>query len=174
MGEKWRFSFNYDKTVYMCWGEDDSPHIAITFGNELILPEKESRHMGVTLTSDKRSVPAICQKRIGKGKYPILAALGLGSTNVRTSPNTLSKIYWGVSIPKMLYGLEVTPIDDQCIEMLEDSHRENAIMIQGLPKTTPKPAPTMMMGWQSIESVIQCVPQYFCIFNRRFEAVPVG
>ena len=162
-GRKWRFTFNYDKTVYMCWGEDKHPEIQIQFGNETLIPEKESRHMGVTLYTDKKLVPQICQKRIGKGKYPLLAGLGLGGTHVRTSPSTMSKIYWGVSIPKMLYGLEVTPIDDKCIEMLEESHRQNAMLIQNLPSRTAKPAPVMMMGWQSIEAVIAYMKIMFMI-----------
>ena len=152
--KKWRFSYNYDKTVYLCWGEDDHPEIMIKFGNETLLPEIESRHMGVTLITDQKLAPEICQRRAGKGRYPILAGLGIGGDNVRTSPSTLSKIYWAVSIPKMLYGLEVTPINDTCIKKLEDSHRENARLIQNLPTRTPIPAPVMMMGWQSIEAVI--------------------
>ena len=162
-GRKWRFSFNYDKTVYMCWGKDNHPEIEIRFGDEVIQPEAESRHMGITLITDKKLGPQICQRRVGKGKYPLLAGLGLGGTHVRTSPNTLSKIYWGVSIPKMLFGLEVTPIDDACIEMLEDSHRDNARLVQNLPIRTPKPAPVMMMGWQSIEAVIAYMKIMFLI-----------
>ena len=66
-------------------------------------------------------------------------------------------------MPKMLYGLDVTPIDESSIEMLENSHRDNARLIQNLPDRTPKPAPVMMMGWQSIKSVIAYMKIMFLI-----------
>ena len=162
-GRKWRYSFNTDKTIFLCWGDDPHPHIPVTFDNEVLHPKKEGKHMGVTLTTDKKLIPEIYQKRIGKGKYPILAGLGLGGSQVRTSPNTLSKIYWAVSIPKMLYGLEVTPIDESSIDLLENSHRDNARLIQNLPDRTPKPAPVMMIGWQSIGAVIAYMKIMFLI-----------
>ena len=85
-----------DKTVYMCWGIDHYPEIQVTFGEQELTPECEAKHMGVTLISDKTKAVEVCQKRIGKAKYPLLAALGIGGTAVRTSPNSMSKIYWGV------------------------------------------------------------------------------
>ena len=162
-GRKWRYSYNTDKTVYMCWGTDLYPHIQIKFGDEILEPEKESKHMGVNLTTDKKLIPTICQKRIGKGKFALLSGLGLGGTSVRTSPSTMSKIYWGVVIPKMLFGIEVTPTNDACIEMLEDNHRYNARLIQNLPTRTPKPAPVTILGWQSIKAYIAYVKIMFLI-----------
>ena len=162
-GKKWRYSYNTDKTVYMCWGNDLYPHIQITFEDEILKPEKESKHMGVTLTTEKKSVPSICQKRIGKGKFALLSGFGLGGSSVRTSPNTMSKIYWGVAIPKMLFGIEVTPTDETCLEMLEDNHRYNARLIQNLPTRTPKPASVMLLGWKSLKAYIAYMKITFLI-----------
>ena len=110
--------YNFDKTIYMCWGEDACPNIPVVFGNQVLEAKEECKHMGVTLTSDRRKTIEICQKRIGSGKYALLSGLGLGGTGARTSPNTLSKIYWGIVVPKMLYGIETTPTDDASMKIL--------------------------------------------------------
>ena len=116
-------------------------------------------HMGVTLISDKKKAVEVCQKRIGKGKYPLLAALGLGGNGIRTSPSSMSKIYWGVTIPKMLYGIEATPMEEPLIELLEENHRQNALLVQNLPTRTPKPAGTSLLGWQSLNEVVHRIPE---------------
>ena len=160
---KWRYSYGIDKTIYMCWGEDSSPDIPIVFGNQVLEPKDECKHMGVTLTTDRRKTIEICQKRIGSGKYALLSGLGLGGAGVRTSPNTLSKIYWGVVVPKMLYGIETTPTDEATLDLLEDNHRQNALMIQNLPTRTPKPAVTALLGWQSLRSFIAYLKVMFLL-----------
>ena len=78
--------------------------------------------MGVTLTSDRRVMEDIWQERIGKGRQIIFSGLGIGGKNVTTSPNTMSKLYWAISVPKMIYGVETTPISDSCMALLEDAH----------------------------------------------------
>ena len=101
---KWRYNYNTDKTVYITWGKDEYPHIEVVFGDEVLTPKTECKHMGVTLTSDKKKRQEVCQKRIGSGKYALFAGLGLGGPNVCTSPTTMSKIYCSVVVPKMLYS----------------------------------------------------------------------
>ena len=162
-GKKWRYAYNMDKTVHMVWGTDHYPHIDITFGEKVLLPEDEAKHMGVTLISDKKKAIEVCQKRIGKGKYSLLAALGLGGSDVRTSPTAMSKIYWGVTIPKMLYGIEATPMEESLIQLLEENHRENALLIQNLPTRTPKPASASLLGWQSLKSFIAYLKVMFMV-----------
>ena len=154
---KWRFSYNMTKTLYLRWGKDNSPHIMITFGGNELKPKTEGKHMGVIQMKE------VCAKRIGKGKQALYAGLGLGSRSVRTSPNTLSRVYWSISIPKMLYGVEVTPLSDEDVSDLEQAHRQNAIMVQGLPTTVPKPAPLALLGWQTIESFIAYLKIMFMI-----------
>ena len=119
--------------------------------------------MGVTLTTNRRKTIEICQKRVGRGKYALLAGLGLGGTGARTSPNTLSKIYWGISVPKMLYGIETTPTDDASLNLLEDNHRLSALLIQNLPTLTPRPAATALLGWQSLRSFVAYLKVMFML-----------
>ena len=71
----------------------------------------------------------------------------------------MSKIYWGVTIPKMLYGIEATPMEEPLIELLEENHRQNALLVQNLPTRTPKPAGTSLLGWQSLNEVVHRIPE---------------
>ena len=162
-GHKWRYFYNIDKTVYFIWGEDEFPHIDVVFCGKKMEPSVKCRHMGVTLTADKKVTEEVCQERIGKGKQTIFSGLGIGSANVTTSPNTMSKLYWAIAIPKMIYGVETTPISDSCLEMLEDAHRHHANMIQNLPTRTPKPASLAVLGWQSIGSYVAYLKIMFMV-----------
>ena len=68
--------------------------------------------MGVTLCTDSRLQREKCSEKIGAGKAALSAARGLGSHNVPVTPCALSKLYWSVSVPKMRYGYEVTPVSN--------------------------------------------------------------
>ena len=162
-GRKWRYFYNIDKTVFFVWGEDEYPHIEVRFCGKQMERSIKCRHMGVTLTSDSKVKEEVLQERIGKGKQAIFSGLGIGSSNVTTSPNTMSKLYWAIAIPKMIYGVETTPISDACMNMLEDAHRHHANMIQNLPVRTPKPASLALLGWQSIGSYVAYLKIMFMV-----------
>ena len=80
--KKWRYMYNNDKTVFMVWGNDSSPHIPIVFNGDVLSPVDESKHMGVALISDDKKSDEVIQKRIGKGKQALYAGLGIGGSNV--------------------------------------------------------------------------------------------
>ena len=89
--KKWRYDYNIGKTVYMCWGTDEHPHIPIMFGNTVLEPKSECRHMGVTLTTERRKSEEICRKRIGGGKPALFAGLGLGGQNAECEDFTQNR-----------------------------------------------------------------------------------
>ena len=99
----------------------------------------------------------------GSAKSVIHAAKGLGSDNVPVPPGVLSKIYWAVAIPKMLYGFEVLPLEESSEIRLEDAHRQNAKYIQGLPRNIHKPAPLATLGWLSIHVYIAIMKIMFIV-----------
>jgi hypothetical protein len=84
----------------------------------------------------------------------LFAAKGLGSAKVPVPPQVLSKLYWSVAIPKMLYGIEATYVSKADLVILEASHRENARLIQDLPDNSPSAAPLATLGWISMGSYI--------------------
>ena len=160
---KWRYTYNKGKTIYMIWGKDEYPHIDVVFGGQILLPKSECKHMGITLTTADSNKKEICQTRIGKAKQVLFMGLGIGGLHVTTSPNTMSRLYWSIAVPKMVYGLETTPISESNIDLLENAHRQHANLIQGLRETTPKPASIALLGWQSIRSFIAYLKIMFMI-----------
>ena len=82
------------------------------------------------------------------------AANGLGSNYIPVTPKSLSNIYWSVAIPKMLYGLEVCPINENSIMILEDAHRNFSRFVQYVPQNTPNPANCATVGWITIDPII--------------------
>ena len=82
------------------------------------------------------------------------AARGLGSQQVPVTPAVLSKLYWLIAVPQMVYGFEVTPISKSRIRELDDAHRQNAKIVQGLPADISKPTPLSLLGWLTLESYI--------------------
>ena len=82
------------------------------------------------------------------------AARGIGSQLVPAPPNTLSKLYWSVALPRMAYGLEVVPVNKTTLFTMEHAHLRHAKQIQGLPANTHKPAALATLGWISISGYI--------------------
>ena len=90
------------------------------------------------------------ETRNGKVRSVLSSAQGLGDSLINVSPMAMSKIYWSVAIPKLTYGLDVTHVDDRCMEKLESIHRQNAKLVQSLPSNVHTPAPLATIGWISM------------------------
>ena len=120
---KWRYTFNTSKTVLMIWGKDRQSDISVTFGTELLQPSKSCTHMGVSLFTETKLENEFYKQKSGAAKGIIYSAKSLGNDNLSVPPKTLSRIYWSVAIPKMLYGLDITPVNDNCMIYLESAYR---------------------------------------------------
>ena len=119
--------------------------------------------MGVKLCCKERMVNDIYNEKIGAAKSVVYSAKSLGSAQVPVSPKALSNIYWSIAIPRMLYGLDVTAVNDKCICSLENSHRTFAKYIQNIPQNTPNPAPLATLGWLSISAYIAFIKIMFIV-----------
>ena len=151
---KWRYDFNYDKTVVLIWGKDTDPNLDCVMDGNVIVPKKSAKHMGVTLCTDKLSEKIAIEERIGKARGALMAARGMGSRSVRVPPAVLSKLYWSISMPKLVYGFDVTDIDNGNLTMLETSHRINSKIIQGVDMKVATPAPFACLGWLSLTAYV--------------------
>ena len=146
----WRYSFNLDKTNYLIWGKDNEPDVNVCFGGDVILPSDVCKHMGLNLCTKPNGVYDMLETRAGKVKTVLFSAQGLGDNSINVPPLTMSRIYWSVGVPKLTYGLDVTHVDDNCMEKLENIHRQNAKLVQSLPSNTHTPAPLATIGWISM------------------------
>ena len=123
-------------------------------GNTELSIVNKVKHMGIEICKDNSSRQMDTNKRIGKGQSVLNAARGMGSECLPLPPHVLSKIYWAVAIPRMLYGLEITYINEDCFRELEKSHRKNSKIVQNLPDNISNPAPLSSIGWISVKGYI--------------------
>ena len=151
---KWQFDFSVPKCVVMLWGKDSEPGVKLKLGPQQLEIVQSSKHMGITLCSDKKLEQRILNKRISAAQCIVLASRGIGSYEAPVPPTIISQLYWSIGVPKMVYGLEVTPITDKHVNEIDGSHRKMAKLIQGLPVNTPIPAPLATIGWMSMKSYI--------------------
>ena len=91
------------------------------------------------------------------------SAKGIGSPVTPVPPPILSKIYTSVALPKLLYGLDVCPIEDNAVVMLENAHRQFARFVQYLPQNTPTPSSLATLGWMSITPQIALLKIMFIL-----------
>ena len=151
---KWRYEFNYDKSVVVVFGKDYCPNQELKMGVNTLTIEEKVKHMGVVLCKTNSSKQDDINRRIGKGQSVLNAARGIGSEQIPMPPLVLSKIYWAVAIPKVTYGLDITPINGDCMIELEKFHPKSAKVIQCLPDNIPNPAPLSSIGWMSMRGYI--------------------
>ena len=157
----WRYNYNMSKTVCLTWGKDLDPGVKLIMDKQILESKPSCKHVGITLCTDSQLTTLDCRTRGNAARAVLLAARGLGSAQVPVPPTTLSKLYWTVAIPKMTYGLDVTPMSDSNIEVLESIHRQNSKIAQGLPMNIPTPAPLATIGWLSIRSFISMIKIMF-------------
>ena len=151
---KWNFEFNGNKSVVLLWGKDNDPDIPIVLGSNTLKIVECCKHMGIDLTTNKHIMKENVLRRVSRGKNVVYAARGLGSHMLSVPPKALSKIYWSVAVPKITYGLDVTPITAHDLDELDKNHRMNAKCIQSLPQNTPNAASLACLGWTTLRSYV--------------------
>ena len=157
----WWFEWGFSKCFGLIWGVDKSPNEPIVMGNNVLEVVNKNKHLGIVLHNNNVPTSKIMDTRIGEGRASLLAARGMGSRSIPVNPVVLSRIYWSVSIPRMLFGIEVVPINDNDCQELEKAHRQNAKIIMNAPQSVPNPAVYSTLGWLSMESHIDQIKILF-------------
>ena len=175
----WRYSFNFVKTKYLIWGNDTEPNVEVIFGGDVIVPSDVCKHMGLNLCIKSSGILDMIETRAGKVKTVLCSAQGLGDSRISVSPLAMSKIYWSVGVPKLTYGLDVTHVDDKCMDKLEHIHRQNAKWVQSLPSNIHNPAPLASIGWISMSAHIAVLKIMFlcrtlCLSNSVYRRLLVA
>ena len=150
----WWFEWGFSKCFGLIWGPDKSPNVPILFGNNALEIVNKNKHLGIILHNKKVPSSKIIDTRIGEGRTSLLAARGMGSKRIPVNPVVLSRVYWSVSVPRMLFGIEVIPLSDSDCQELEKAHRQNAKIIMNVPQSVPNPSVYSTLGWLSMESYI--------------------
>ena len=111
-------------------------------------------------------------------KKSFYSAVGGPISKTLYSPSTLSKIYWTVSIPRLLKCSEVRYFHPKELTLYEKHHRMMAKHIQRLPETTPNASCLSSLGWQPVLTHIEKMKLLFlgrmirrppnCLYKRVF------
>ena len=135
----------------MIYGIDKNSDLQVKLGDDKIDVTKNEGHVGVILTESKSSVDEFIKDRISKCRRTFYSIQNLGSYRVPTPPSVLSKLYWSICVPKMIYGLENT---DNLRNKVEIAHGDICKTIQGLPRQTVNAGCIATMGWLSMETIL--------------------
>ena len=146
---KWRFQFNPTKSNVIVLAKKNTD-LVVRLGDNVLPQLKGCVHVGVPLSENQNWLDAFIQKRILKGERSVFAVMSMSTTDYPIPPNTLSKIYWSMSVPQIAYGLNMAMLSSTHFQMLETAHRGIAKRIQGLHKNTSNPVPLATMGWMSM------------------------
>ena len=79
----------------------------LKIGGQLLEIVSSSKHLGVPLAVDSKSMNNMIDSCVSKSRRGFYASLGLGNKYQPVPPLCLSKLYWSIAIPQMTYGLEV-------------------------------------------------------------------
>ena len=142
---KWRFLYSPSKTVFLSRGPDKDKDVQIMLDKTPLKKVECSNHVGVPICSNKMSEKEPVRQRISACRrtfYSVKAASAVGFDVV-----TLSKLYWTICVPKLLYGVEVWQPSKTSMASLETVHCEIGKCIQGMSRNTAGPACYILLGW---------------------------
>jgi hypothetical protein len=148
----WRYDFHANKSLGLRFGKDMAESQSLVLGDVVIAVKSGETHMGVPVSCT--NVKEQIVKRCEKVKREVKAMMSMGNARFPLPPTVGSRIYRAVCLPKLLYGLEVCPLDKTCMSELDKTQRYCAKIIQGLPMQTPNPVPEATLGWPSVSCVI--------------------
>ena len=157
---EWKYQFNPKKS-HVVIINSKSMEFNFSLGNNKLAIVESAVHLGIPLSDNPALVKKHYEDRIGRGRRSVYATHGLGSLTIPVPPSVSSKIYWSVSVPQMLYGIEVVPLNRSLSEVFEKNHIKIAKTIQGLPQQTPNLMPLATLGWSTMESVLDIMKLIF-------------
>lgn len=153
---EWRYHFNPLKSCVMRFAKDNRgpTDFVATIGGQHIAAVNHAIHLGVPVSTDCKAMSRLIDDRINRGRRSFHATLSLGSRTVNMTPIILSKLYWAIVIPQMLYGLELIHLKPDMMNRLERAHISMAKRIQGLPTTSATPAALPQLGWHTVKHTL--------------------
>ena len=159
--QRWQYKYNSKKCEVICFTHNPKDPFIFWLGNNKIPIVTHSKHLGIIVSNSIKSTNEFISNKIHDGRRALIAMRGVGSKKVPMSTKVSSKLYWSVSVPIITYGLEVTPVSNECISRLEEAHWSVAKQIQGLPPQTANPAVLPQLGWFTMQGYIDLIRLMF-------------
>ncbi|CAG2253602.1 MIZ1 [Mytilus edulis] len=153
--EKWAFKFSPTKSNVLRYSKKNKNVTSnLTLYDDIIPLVTSAKHVGILLNCKFRSM----DQTLNACRVLRSTALSVLNSGIHPSilnPLTCSKIILQICYSKALYGCELwNNLTQTELTMLERSHRFVCKIIQGLPKRTRSDKCTSLLGWFSVESII--------------------
>ena len=160
MSNKFRFDFSIKKCTVLNFSKK-CKDIVLQLGNSNIPIVNEYCHVGVVLRSKGKISVGNIKNCIDQSKRAFYSVIGCSLYKSSLSPLAISKVYWSVSIPKLLSNAEVRHFSDRELEEYEKFHYSMAKNIQNIPQNAPNVSALATLGWISIANYIDYVRLMF-------------
>ena len=151
---KWKFEFSPTKSQVIDFQPRHNNTSNLKINNVIIPAVNSVKHVGILLNSKFNSLErtiAACRTI----RSTCVSTLKLGVHPSVLNPITCSRIIVQLCYSKGLYGCELwNNLTKQEWLLLERTHRFICKYIQGLPRLTRTDKCTSLLGWTSIESII--------------------
>ncbi len=108
--------FNAKKSIGLCFGQEVAFTQNLFLGNETVGLINGTLHMGVPLATDQPCMKQIILQRVETIEKETDVTMTLGSRNNPLPPLAARKVYLSMDmcIPRLLYGLEMCTLSDEC------------------------------------------------------------
>ena len=153
---KWRIDFNPKKCSIMVFGDKKELDRKYVFklGKEIVNQTRNEILLGTIVANSIVELQMCVKKRIDISKCMLYAAQSIDSYTLPVNPIVATKIYWEACIPKLLYGLEITDIDENTMIDLDIFHFKVAKHCQWPPTNTLNYGALFTIGWRTLSA--QC------------------
>lgn len=160
---QWFYEWGVDKCYGLEWGKiaPVEQQMPLKLGPDTVKMKSKAKHMGIILSNNQNDELETYSKRSNDMRSVVYAARSMGRPAVPVAPTVICKIYNSVAVPRGLYGMEVVPINDDGLRVLEQAHKVNAKSILDVPDHTPSVAPLAMLGWLTINARIAILKLMF-------------
>ncbi|CAC5371145.1 unnamed protein product [Mytilus coruscus] len=125
-----------------------------TLGKNYIYPPEDTTHLGLIRAEIKENDVNI-EARISIARRTLYSLMntGLHGTN-GLNPQTSYKIYQSYVIPRILYGMEILPLNQKQMDIFSRFHKKNLRNFQSMPARTATGAVYLILGALTIEAEI--------------------
>ncbi len=100
---KWRYRHKACKSLFLAQGRTANTNAVVYLGEDQISVSQSGLHLVVPVGSNSQWI----YKRVVKGKRATSVMQTLAPSGAIVNPCISSKLYWAITIPSMLYGIDV-------------------------------------------------------------------
>ncbi|CAC5424233.1 unnamed protein product [Mytilus coruscus] len=124
-----------------------------SLGNTFVYPSEDTTHLGFEKELKENNLNIDARISIPRRTLLSLMNTGLHGTN-GINQQTSYKIYQSYVIPRLVYGMEILPLNQRQLDIMTRFHTKTLRNIQSLPTKTATGSVLMLLGALTIEAEI--------------------